>query len=106
MRLQRFAQKDPKQQYKLEAFALFEKLMQNIALSITQTFLRVRFYSEEQIDEMKRKEQEKVGQIDLEHSQGSSTSDSASTKKVGRNEKCPCGSGQKFKFCCGRIKTT
>lgn len=106
MRLQRFAQKDPRQQYKLEAFALFETLMQQIALSITQTFLRVQFYSEEQIDAIKKKEQEKVGQIDKEHTQENSHFEAGVVKKVGRNEKCPCGSGQKYKFCCGAIKAT
>ena len=105
MRLQRYAQKDPKQQYKLEAFALFESLMKNIALSITQTFLRVRFYSSEQIDEIKKKEQEKVQRVDTSHQQSAEEESDTSVRKVGRNEKCPCGSGNKYKYCCGSVKS-
>jgi preprotein translocase subunit SecA len=104
MGLQRFAQKDPKQQYKLEAFSLFQSLMENITLSITQTFLRVRFYSSEQIEEIKRREAEKVQRVDTAHQQELTSSTQLSKeKKVGRNEKCPCGSEKKYKYCCGVI---
>lgn len=104
MRLQRFAQKDPKQQYKFEAFTLFEKLMKNIAFSITQTFLRVRFYSEEKMDKIEEAQKKKTEQIDSAH-QDQEAQISIAAQKVGRNEKCPCGSQKKYKYCCGSIKT-
>lgn len=105
MRLQRYAQKDPRQQYKLEAFALFEKLMENITLSITQTFLRVQFYSRQEMDAIAQSEKEKVSQIDSARQQElTQTNVSSLAKKVGRNDKCPCGSGNKYKYCCGAVK--
>ena len=78
--------------------------MENITLSITQTFLRVRFYSSEQIEEIKRREAEKVQHVDTAHQQElSSSAQLSKEKKVGRNEKCPCGSEKKYKYCCGVI---
>ncbi len=85
--LRQYGQKDPLSEFKKEAFVLFEGLLSKIKNDLIKFLLNLNIVvsSEEKI-----KEKEEV----LE---------SNSDKKVGRNEKCPCGSGKKFKHCHGNI---
>lgn len=100
--LRGYAQRDPKQEYKREGFELFEDLLFRIRENTLKalTHLRVEVVNQE---ELKHEEQENV--------KYAGSGDAAEVKpdtvrrtapKVGRNEPCPCGSGQKYKRCCGR----
>jgi len=83
--LRSYGQKDPLSEFKKEAFTLFEGLLEKIKNDIIKFLLNLNIVvsNEEQ-------KEEKQGEM-------------PSDKKVGRNQKCPCGSGKKYKHCCGSI---
>ena len=86
--LRQYGQKDPLSEFKKEAFTLFEGLLFKIKNDLIKFLLNLNIVvsSEEKTEQNK----EKIKENKLE-------------RKVGRNEKCPCGSGKKFKFCHGKI---
>jgi preprotein translocase subunit SecA len=85
--LRQYGQKDPLSEFKKEAFVLFEGLLSKIKNDLIKFLLNLNIVIS---SEEKTKEKEEV-------------IESKSNKKVGRNEKCPCGSGKKFKQCHGNI---
>ena len=87
--LRQYGQKDPLSEFKKEAFILFEGLLFKIKNDLIKFLLNLNVVIN---NEDKKKEEEKE-----------MTSIDKSEKKVGRNEKCPCGSGKKFKHCHGNI---
>ena len=87
--LRQYGQKDPLSEFKKEAFVLFEGLLSKIKNDLIKFLLNLNIVVS---SEEKTKEKEKEEVIE-----------SKSDKKVGRNEKCPCGSGKKFKHCHGNI---
>ncbi|MEP2619561.1 MAG: preprotein translocase subunit SecA [Marinomonas sp.] len=111
--LRGYAQKNPKQEYKREAFELFQGLLSQIKFEVIQIITRVKIQSAdeaEKIEEARRQQEEKT-KMDMVHSSvdslanesDSSSDDGAEYPKVGRNEPCPCGSGKKYKQCHGRL---
>ena len=85
--LRQYGQKDPLSEFKKEAFVLFESLLQRIKNDLVKFLLNLNIVlSNEKKSENKQEEVKEK-----------------SEKKVGRNEKCPCGSGKKFKHCHGNI---
>jgi preprotein translocase subunit SecA len=84
--LRSYGQKDPLSEFKKEAFTLFEGLLEKIKNDVIKFLLNLNIVlsAENQKKEVK---QEKTSDY----------------KKIGRNEKCPCGSGKKYKHCCGSI---
>ena len=117
--LRAYAQKQPKQEYKREAFELFEGLLQNVKMEVVRFLSRVEFRSDEnaQALEDRRRAQQANSQLNFEKansaSLGAEESDGAvpqaktpfirGERKVGRNEPCPCGSGKKYKTCHGKL---
>ena len=86
--LRQYGQKDPLSEFKKEAFVLFESLLLKIKNDLIKFLLNLNIVvSEEQ------KKVERNNEVKLEKD----------FKKVGRNERCPCGSGKKFKYCHGNI---
>ena len=125
--LRAYAQKQPKQEYKREAFKLFEDLLNNIQTEVVRILCRVEFRGRNDLEEIeeKRREQAQTSQLNYQketRSQLGAGIDQAqaanrdasqslgtapfvrSNRKIGRNELCPCGSGKKFKVCCGRLE--
>ena len=112
--LRSYAQKNPKQEYKREAFELFADMLEALKLEVVSILSKVRVRAEEDVEavEAKRREQaaRQAQQQQLQH-EGASTSGAsnptaaatAGMPKVGRNDPCPCGSGKKFKQCHGKI---
>ena len=84
--LRQYGQKDPLSEFKKEAFVLFEGLLAKIKIDLIKFLLNLNIVISNQ-------EKEKIAD-DV---------DKKEEKKVGRNEKCPCGSGKKFKYCHGNI---
>lgn len=109
--LRAYAQKNPMTEYKRESFSLFENMKIEVKKSVVQNIFSVQLYTQEEIEELKRKQQEmleaqieahKKAQEAAEKAEaGKSTPVTRSTNKVGRNDPCPCGSGKKFKHCHG-----
>lgn len=112
--LRGYAQKDPKQEYKREAFTLFTEMLDTVKYDITRLLLSVQIQSEEDvqsIEDQRRSDQVQNMHFLHEGEEGSgeeSQSDMPGTfrrseQKIGRNDPCPCGSGKKYKSCHGRI---
>ncbi len=117
-----YAQKDPKQEFKREAFGMFTSLLDHIKFEATGILAKVQVAQEEDaeaIDEQRKTPQE----MHYEHAQANPVSEQEEPqtienteqadadqpfvrngKKVGRNDPCPCGSGKKFKQCHGKLK--
>ena len=118
--LRGYAQKDPKQEYRREAFELYAELLQSVKRDVTRTIMTVKIQSAAQLNDASLAIQEDLEQLrDLQyqHAQlhdGPSEEKEVITSevqtrvnavpKVGRNEPCPCGSGKKYKQCHGALK--
>lgn len=118
--LRGYAQKDPKQEYRREAFELYAELLQSVKRDVTRTIMTVKIQSAAQLNDASLAIQEDLEQIrDLQY-QHAQLNDGPSEEKevitsevqtrvnavpkVGRNEPCPCGSGKKYKQCHGALK--
>ena len=110
--------KEPKQEYKREAFELFTSMLDQIKRESVRVLTAVQVPSKEEIEvqeeERRRQAVEQLARAEATHENASVTEASAGqteperpmpavSQKVGRNEPCPCGSGKKYKQCCGRI---
>lgn len=113
--LRSYAQKNPKQEYKREAFELFAEMLENIKFDVISILSKVQVKDPEDVDaveEQRRREAQASG-VTYEHEKGSAmpqeqqaeaqTPYTREGQKVGRNEPCPCGSGKKFKQCHGKL---
>ncbi|HHV93551.1 MAG TPA: preprotein translocase subunit SecA [Firmicutes bacterium] len=98
--LRAYGQRDPLMEYKFEAYEMFQAMLQEMQHDVIQLLFRVRLVTEEQSRQQDR----------LRQAVTNRNGDGAAQKrvpvrrerKVGRNEPCPCGSGKKYKRCCGR----
>jgi preprotein translocase subunit SecA len=110
--LRGYAQKNPKQEYKREAFELFEGLLQTVRSEVSKLLLTVEVRSEEQIEEVEappQLENVQYHHADYDEALGAAATPKPAqpverhTPKVGRNDPCPCGSGKKYKHCHGKL---
>ncbi len=110
--LRGYAQKDPKQEYKKEAFTLFTTMLDNLKYDVIRLISSVEIQTEADVDAVE--EQRRADQItrmnlnhgdsfDNEESKESQSTYRRQEKKVGRNDPCPCGSGKKYKSCHGSL---
>ena len=84
--LRSYGQKDPLSEFKKEAFTLFEGLLEKIKNDVIKFLLNLNI-----VVSNEERKKEKLNETPLDN------------KKIGRNEKCPCGSGKKYKHCCGSV---
>ncbi|KWB47996.1 preprotein translocase subunit SecA [Burkholderia ubonensis] len=131
--LRGYAQKNPKQEYKREAFELFAAMLDAIKQEVTRIVMNVQIQSPEQLEEAAEQIEERTGHlenVEYQHAEfaeagapvaggaavaaataaeemvGSAMSHSGpggEMPKVGRNDPCPCGSGKKYKHCHGKL---
>ena len=112
--LRGYAQKQPKQEYKREAFELFGQLLDSVKNEVTRILMTVRVQSGEQIEQAAEAMESKAEHIanvtytaPTETGGVETTLDTATqvaaVPRVGRNEPCPCGSGKKYKHCHGKL---
>jgi preprotein translocase subunit SecA len=130
--LRGYAGKNPKQEYKREAFALFQELLSNLQHEVIRFLSHVQVRTNEEIDaiERQREEERSRERMQFQHAQAATLAQEAAAveaaaasevnapratavqdntpfvrdeKKVGRNDPCYCGSGKKFKQCHGRL---
>jgi preprotein translocase subunit SecA len=112
--LRGYAQKNPKQEYKRESFELFSEMLENLKVDVVGILSKVQVRAEEdveKVEEQHRKSENAPREYQHEEAEhvGGEAPQSAqvmarSEPKVGRNDPCPCGSGQKYKQCCGKLK--
>ncbi len=108
-----YAQRDPLNEYKTESFALFESMLAGLRGDVTQNLTRIRPLTEAEQAEMMRQmvaqQQAAAGVTELEpvtvqsSASGFDEADPATWGNPGRNDLCPCGSGEKFKHCHGKL---
>jgi preprotein translocase subunit SecA len=116
--LRGYAQKNPKQEYKREAFELFSDMLDRIKTDVVKVMLTVQVKTQEDVQAVE--EPEPVSNVRYQHAdyeealaaapadEGGATAVAAQPfvragEKVGRNDPCPCGSGKKYKQCHGRL---
>ena len=124
--LRGYAQKNPKQEYKREAFELFTQMLDRIKHEVVSILCRVQVRAEEDVQKVEEQRRSSAGPMEFTHDEASSPAGdlegvgeaaAAGTasgepkiepfvrdgRKVGRNEPCPCGSGKKYKHCHGQV---
>ncbi|GAA3909553.1 preprotein translocase subunit SecA [Litoribacillus peritrichatus] len=121
--LRGYAQKNPKQEYKREAFELFQQLLTDIKQEVVRILCHVQVQKPEEVEEMERQRLAQQEQTPVEYrhdsvdpvsgegaepESGEARGDAEQPyvrdgEKVGRNDPCPCGSGKKYKQCHGKI---
>ncbi len=122
--LRGYAQKQPKQEYKKEAFELFSDMLENVKREVVTLLARVRIRSDEEVQALEAAERQQVearlSQSQFQHQDaGSYSADEEAAQveaaqqgvnplqrdepKIGRNDPCPCGSGKKYKHCHGQL---
>ncbi|PIV35220.1 MAG: preprotein translocase subunit SecA [Lysobacterales bacterium CG02_land_8_20_14_3_00_62_12] len=121
--LRGYAQKQPKQEYKREAFELFQQMLERVKSEALTILARVRIQSEEEVARTQQAEQQRQAALPMQFQHQDAggygvedeaqaeaqmalqltAQNAASVPKVGRNDPCPCGSGKKYKVCHGRI---
>ena len=115
--LRGYAQKQPKQEYKREAFELFGQLLDSVKNDVTKVLMTVKVQSGEQMEQAAEAMEAKAEHIanvtytaPTETGEAETVADASSSqppgfegRRVGRNEPCPCGSGKKFKQCHGQL---
>jgi preprotein translocase subunit SecA len=112
--LRGYAQKNPKQEYKREAFDLFSQLLDSVKLEVTRVLMTVRVQSQQEVEQAAQVLEDRAENIHNvtythpnEDGSVSQELDEATVQmaqaRVGRNDPCPCGSGKKFKLCHGKL---
>ena len=116
--LRGYAQKDPKQEYKKEAFQMFSDMLERIKHEVIGILSKVQVRTESDVDAVEQQRRSHV-QMNYQHADANSMSEQPAEaegeaapartpftregRKVGRNEPCPCGSGKKYKQCHGKL---
>jgi preprotein translocase subunit SecA len=116
--LRGYAQKQPKQEYKREAFQLFAQMLDMVRNEVTRILMTVRVQTPEEVSAAAQQVTQEASQLSNvkytapdETGQAQTSSDSGylgrpsvdDVPRVGRNEPCPCGSGKKYKHCHGQL---
>jgi preprotein translocase subunit SecA len=119
--LRAYAQKNPKQEYKRESFALFEELLRNLKLEVVKFLSHVQIQRQDEAELIERQRRAAAAreQMAFQHAEASAMAAEPADgepeqpmipqtitrdqPKVGRNEPCPCGSGKKYKQCHGKL---
>ena len=112
--LRAYAQKNPKQEYKRESFALFESLLDNIKYETIRYLSHIEVATREDMDRLEQQRREEQKGREYQHAKVAGIDKESETAepaqqpqrrgpKVGRNDFCTCGSGKKYKHCCGKI---
>jgi len=119
--LRGYAQKQPKQEYKREAFELFGQLLDAVKNDVTKVLMTVKIQSNEQLEQAAEEMESRAESIaNVTYTAPTETGEvetivdeetvsrkplvmGANVPRVGRNEPCPCGSGKKYKQCHGKL---
>ena len=98
--LRGYAQKDPVREYQREGYEMFMEMIARIKMDVLEKLCLIRIQREEEVEAIRQKQKQ-----DYVMSRGEDTPEKKTVKhegpRTGRNDPCPCGSGKKFKKCCG-----
>ncbi len=115
--LRGYAQKNPKQEYKRESYEMFSAMLASVRQEIIRLLFRLEVKPTEDVDRITRRETQPVPKMNFIHNESESALGHSEVpksrpavktyvredRKIGRNEPCPCGSGKKYKLCCGKV---
>lgn len=115
--LRGYAQKQPKQEYKREAFELFGQMLDAVKNEVTRILMTVTVQSRDELDQAAEDLEQRAerisnvtytaptvtGEVETVRDESTAQVAAADLPRVGRNDPCPCGSGKKFKQCHGRL---
>ena len=96
--LRSYAQKNPKQEYKKEAFELFGYLLDTVKTEVTRITMVVKIKNEAEVNEIDEKNKDEIKKLSRKKEDAKNA-----FPKVGRNDPCPCGSNKKYKQCHGTL---
>jgi len=108
--LRGYGQKNPLNEYKREGFEMFANMIETVKQKTLSTLFKIKIASEEDVDRdamEKRKRQQSEMRLSRGGAEGTGEAQKPVKRegvKIGRNNPCPCGSGKKYKKCCGRLK--
>jgi preprotein translocase subunit SecA len=107
IRLRAYNQKDPLVEYKKESFSLFGELINDIKFNTIKTLQLIQFRVDSAEDEAQRlaaklAQENRMNSAELHLNHSDEDDEESSDKKIARNDPCPCGSGLKYKACCGK----
>ena len=107
--LRGYGQKNPLNEYKKEAFDLFMTMIEAVKLQTIKTLMRVRLVQEEEVERLEEERRQRQEQ-EMQMNKGAAGEQGKLQEpvkrdgdKIGRNAPCPCGSGKKYKKCCGKL---
>jgi preprotein translocase subunit SecA len=98
-----YGQRNPKEEYKREAYGLFMEMMGRIRVEVVNKLFRVQLVRDEEVSRMEEEQRRERNAITLSGPVAAApTPVRRDAGTVGRNDACPCGSGKKYKKCCGQ----
>jgi preprotein translocase subunit SecA len=100
--LRGYAQQNPLIEYKREGLDMFQEMVEQIKGEILQMLFRIQVATQEETEHLEEAQQQPIFLSHGESAAGSKRKPARRSAKVGRNQPCPCGSGKKYKKCCGR----
>ncbi|ARD17713.1 preprotein translocase subunit SecA [Edwardsiella piscicida] len=110
--LRGYAQKDPKQEYKRESFAMFAAMLESLKYEVISVLSKVQVRMPEEVEALERQRredaerlarQQQLSHLDDQSAAAQEMASQTGERKIGRNDPCPCGSGKKYKQCHGRL---
>ncbi|RMF48033.1 MAG: preprotein translocase subunit SecA, partial [Deltaproteobacteria bacterium] len=93
---------NPKEEYKREAYQLFMDMMGRIRQEVVQMIFRVQLMREEEVERIEQEERKQRLALGRTGGPAQPRQPAVNPEKIGRNDPCPCGSGKKYKKCCGQ----
>jgi len=103
--LRGYGQKNPLQEYQREGFDMFQDLMNRLDADIVEKLYTVQLAREEDVERLEQRQQQRQAKVMMTHGSEPAAAVAETVKreapKVGRNDPCVCGSGKKYKKCCG-----
>jgi preprotein translocase subunit SecA len=100
--LRGYAQQDPLIEYKREGLEMFQEMIETIKGEIIQMLFRIQVATQEETEQLEEAQQQPIFLSHGDSAAGSKRKPVKKAAKIGRNQPCPCGSGKKYKKCCGR----
>jgi len=100
--LRSYGQRNPKEEYKREAYNLFIDMMGRIRQESIQKLFRVQLARDEDVERMEEEQRRKKAFLDRHSGSDGFGKTVKRDERIGRNDPCPCGSGKKYKKCCGQ----
>jgi preprotein translocase subunit SecA len=100
--LRGYAQQNPLIEYKREGLDMFQEMIEQIKREIIQLLFRIQVATQEETEQLEADQQQPMFFSHGDSGGGAKPQPAKRSAKIGRNQPCPCGSGKKYKRCCGR----